>query len=92
MISNGSIQMEFGTGDISIGVGGLKGCGMLLFEQQKPKEIGTPEIWDSVKMVSSEEFPVSMTFSCEESIDAFIQALLMAKRIMKGDVTLRLPS
>ena len=86
---NGTLRLEFGTGDIGIHIGGSEGCGFLAFAGQEPRKPGMPEDWGSVKSVFPDEFPVSMAFTSVESVDVFIRTLAIAKKIMTGEIVLR---
>lgn len=85
---NGTLLVEFGTGDIGIYVGGEKGCGALMFQQQEPQPIAFPKDFGVSRNADSDECPVTMLFKNPASVDAFIQSLEQAKKIMAGEIVL----
>ena len=86
---NGALLLQFGTGDIGIHIGGSEGCGALMFKGRKPTKIGVLNIGGSAKTADTRDFPVSMMFTNEDSIEAFIQSLMTAKKIMTGEIIMR---
>ena len=85
---NGSLLLKFGTGDIGIHIGGVEGCGALMFQRQEPQKVKYPKNLGSVRIAGPEEFPVSMLFTNPDSIDVFMQSLQTAKNILTGNLTL----
>ena len=86
---NGSLLLEFGTGDIGIHIGGEEGCGALMFQRQNPQKVKFPKNLGSVKLAGPDEFPVSMLFTSSDSIDVFMQSLQTAKNILTRKIILR---
>jgi hypothetical protein len=79
-------KMEFGTGDIGFNAGAIKEegekVGIVIFYNQKAREIGDLGDVKAGEGVDINDFPVIMKFYRKESIDAVIEALLEAKRNM----------
>lgn len=83
------IKLEFGTGDISIAGGyttGDKIEGFVVFENQEPREIGTPGITKKGE-IDLDDYKVVMTFNKKESVDALIGQLKKVKRYMEYEIT-----
>jgi len=88
--NEGRIILEFGTGDICIAGGYVETegennkTGFVIFQDQEPRKI---ESIGSIKQgeVDLEDYPVVMTFSKKESIDAVISQLEKAKSWMDYD-------
>lgn len=79
------IRLKFGTGDICIAGGysdnGDNRNGFVIFTQQEPREIGSEGIIKEGE-IKPEEYPIIMTFTKKESIDAVIGQLEKAKSFM----------
>ncbi len=79
------VKLEFGNGDICIAGGytddGDKKTGFVIFTNQEPREIGSAGVIKKGE-VYLEEYPILMTFSKKESIDAVIGQLEQAKSLM----------
>lgn len=85
-------QLEFGTGDIDVAPGWLRGyedSGVVCFFQREiPNPIGTKAEYEPHQEVDISETPVRMVFHKPESIDVVIRALEKTKKFMlnaKGD-------
>ena len=78
-------KMEFGTGDICIAGGYTenkdKRTGFVIFTNQESRKIGSVGIVKAGE-VDFKEYPVVMTFSKKESINAVIRQLEQAKSLM----------
>lgn len=84
---NNQIALEFGKGDICINGGYFEGdnkekIGIVTFINQEPHEIGEAGIIKANVEYKIKDFPVIMTFTKVESIDAVIGQLLEAKSNM----------
>lgn len=78
------IELEFGKGDISIAGGyttGDKIKGFVVFENQGARDIGSPGTTKKGE-IDLKDYPVVMTFSKKESIDALIGQLELTKTYM----------
>ncbi|HZK01028.1 MAG TPA: hypothetical protein VFC79_13505 [Tissierellaceae bacterium] len=79
------VKLEFGNGDICIAGGYINGedkkTGFVIFTNQEPREVGSVGVIKSGE-VDLEEYPIVMTFSKKESIDAVIGQLEQAKSLM----------
>ena len=79
------VRLEFGNGDIGIAGGYIddadKKTGFVIFTNQEPRTIGSEGIIKTGE-VNPEEYPVIMTFSKKESINAVIGQLEQAKSFM----------
>lgn len=79
-------KMEFGTGDIGFNAGAIKEdddkVGIIIFYNQKPRNIGDAGDIKAGTEVDINDFPVIMKFYRKESIDVVIKALLEAKKEM----------
>lgn len=82
---NEQVRLEFGSGDICIAGGYTENedskTGFVIFTNQEPREIGSVGVIKSGE-VDLEEYPIIMTFSKKESIDAVIKQLEEAKSYM----------
>lgn len=83
--SKEQVKLEFGNGDICIAGGYIDGedkkTGFVIFVNQEPREIGSVGVIKSGE-VDLEEYPIIMTFSKKESIDAVIGQLELTKTYM----------
>ena len=90
MITNIGKQVEltFGKGDICITGGHIiyngNKTGIVTFSNQSPREIGSAGAIEAGQKYDISEFPVIMTFTKPESIDAIISQLQRAKSSMLG--------
>jgi hypothetical protein len=82
--TNGSLLLQFGTGDISICYGGTKKEGAVMFRQQDPQEIGAQTNLEGPHSAYVGEFPLTMLFSKPESVDVLIQSLIKVKALMEN--------
>ncbi|MBU3111995.1 hypothetical protein [Clostridium lacusfryxellense] len=85
---NNQIELAFGDGDICIAGGYVRDCmleksGLVTFINQEPREIGIEGITKGGEVHLLGEFPIIMTFTKAESIDALITQLEQAKKEMK---------
>ncbi|MDR0286537.1 MAG: hypothetical protein LBI03_02345 [Clostridiales bacterium] len=87
-LENGAVQMQFGTGDIGIQIGGFEGCGAMLFRSQHPQKVKFPDKMGTVQSGDVREYPVSMLFTNPNSIDVFIKSLQTVKLILTGQMNL----
>jgi hypothetical protein len=86
--SNGSVILQFGTGDIGIYIGGKEGCGALMFKQQQPQPIRFPSDFGATRRTEAGEYPVSILFTHPDSIEMFIQSLQRAKKVLAGELVM----
>ena len=81
----GQMRLEFGSGDICVAGGYTNNedstTGFVIFMNQEPREIGSEGVIKSGE-VDLEEYPIIMTFSKKESIDAVIGQLELTKTYM----------
>lgn len=89
-IKNEQIELAFGKGDICIAGGYIRDemlnkIGLVTFINQDAREIGVEGITKGGVSHLVGEFPIIMTFTKTESIDAVISQLQQAKEEMKGD-------
>lgn len=75
----GITLMEFGTGDIGVTFVMDSDYSGVLFKNQKPVEIGTPENLGNNMTIQNFTTEVMMTFTKVESIDVVIHNLELAK-------------
>ena len=73
--------LEFGTGDILVGRGLVKGVPALTFSNTEKKEVGSI-FNDGTNTVSDLDDPVVLTFTNEKSIDVIIKGLEKVRAIM----------
>ncbi|MGG1659519.1 hypothetical protein [Brevibacillus sp. NRS-1366] len=81
----GSRQLHFGSGDISAGGGLLamdETVGVVTFQQQAPREIGTKGEYGPGHELEARDTPVRMTFDKVESIDVVIRQLVEVRVMM----------
>lgn len=82
MITSATI-LAFGNGDIGLSPGVSEGgVGCLALKDIPPREIGAFEEEHYSGYLDPAEFPVIMTFTKTESIDAAIHALEVVKQLM----------
>ncbi len=75
-------QVVFGTGDVSINIGGTAGTGLLVLRNTDPQEIGkfNPSSGsDEVLRIEQGDFLIA--FTNRESVDAVITSLQMIKQV-----------
>jgi len=88
---NNQVELAFGKGDICIAGGYIRDemlnkMGLVSFINQDARDIGIEGIIKGGTPYLVGEFPVIMTFTKTESIDALISQLLQAKEEMKVEV------
>ncbi|WP_332647034.1 hypothetical protein [Lysinibacillus sp. 54212] len=85
-IINKSVQVVFGTGDISAQVGCLsdRSSGAIQFTEIEPRPIGEEFFGDKNKM-EIDDAPVTFIFNKVESIDAVIKQLQRLKDLMSAE-------
>lgn len=85
-IINRSVQVVFGTGDISalVGCQSDRSSGVIQFTEIEPRPIGEESKIDKMKM-DIDEAPVSLVFNKIESLDAVIKQLQRLRDIMSEE-------
>ena len=83
---NGSTLIKFEKNNIGICMGGEKGCGVLMFYDEKSESTATGGT--TIGFARTADFPVSITFSGTEYIDALISSLKTVKKVMEGRLIL----
>lgn len=78
MIKNDRRLLEFGSGDIGIGIGAVKGTATLVFINQEVRPLGTL-CANGEPFYDLQPDDVMMTFSNPESIDVMIRCLQMVR-------------
>ena len=73
--------LEFGTGDILVGYGLVKGVPALTFSNTEKKEVGSA-FNDGTNNIGDLDNPVILTFTSEKSIDVIIKGLERVRTIM----------
>ena len=73
--------LEFGTGDILVGHGLVKGVPALTFSNTEKKEVGSA-FNDGKNRIGDLDNPVVLTFTNEKSIDVIIKGLEKVRAIM----------
>lgn len=84
---DGTITVEFGTGDIKISSGmmGDEERGLVTFNEQVPKPIGHFEK-QKEKQVDLNNYPVHLVFKNTESLDVLIERLQNTRKYMTGEL------
>ena len=85
ILNNSSVQILFGSGDISVRVACNKerNSGAIQFTKINPVPIGT--VLEMDKPLSLKEAPVTLGFNKVESLDVVINQLLKLRSIMSGE-------
>ncbi len=85
---NGSLLMKFDSGDIGMTIGGEYGRAAIFFDSQAPQRSPSAPGFGPVGYAKTNDFPLSMVFESQSSIDSLIQHLWAAKKIMEGQIVL----
>ncbi|MFF5993484.1 hypothetical protein AAGS61_01865 [Lysinibacillus sp. KU-BSD001] len=83
IINNNEVQVIFGTGDISVGIGckSDKSSSIVQFTEIEPRPIGEEFAFDKNKM-EIDDAPVTFIFNKIESLDAVIYQLQRLRDLM----------
>lgn len=84
---DGTMTIEFGTGDIKIGSGmmGDEERGLVTFIKQEPKPIGYFEK-QVEKQVDLADYPVHLVFKNTDSLNVLIERLEQTRKYMTGEL------
>lgn len=84
---DGTVSVEFGTGDIKIGSGmmGDEERGLVTFIEQDPKPIGYYEK-QAEKQVDLSIYPIHLVFKNTDSLDVLIERLNRTRKYMTGEL------
>ncbi|WPK12259.1 hypothetical protein R6U77_00810 [Lysinibacillus louembei] len=84
---DGTVSIEFGTGDVNIGSGmmGDEERGLITFVGQEPKPIGH-YVKHEEKEVDLTNFPIYLVFKNTESLDVLIERLKTTRKYMTGEL------
>ena len=82
------MRLEFGSDGIRGTLGGKKGRGALVLRRGEPRESGVySETTEGVKPdgANQNDVPIALFFNNAESVDAFIDALKIVRKIVEGE-------
>ncbi|WP_342532674.1 hypothetical protein MHB40_14565 [Lysinibacillus sp. FSL K6-0057] len=85
--NDGTLSVEFGTGDIKISSGmmGDEEQGLITFKEQEPKPIGYFEK-QKEKQVDLTTYPVHLIFKNTDSLDVLIERLERTRKYMTREL------